>query len=824
MESNVKTLILASLFHDIGKFMQRAGESLDERYGKIPDPGEHGAHARWSAMYAARFLHDPVIEDLVLYHHSPQSSKNPDLAAIVQKADHLSSAIDRRERVSGDKGQILKEPLKAVFPQICLNGKGGSRQNDYVYPLHPLGAGESAFPVRQSEMGLWNLSDAYRDLWRKFEQESEQLPGDPPVLTVMSLLRKYTSLIPSAVFVNEPDIPLYDHAKTTAALAHCFLEGESEKPFLLVGGDLSGIQKFIFSTVIPEQARKGTAKRLRGRSFWLSLLTDALAREIVRECGLSECSVLWNTGGNFLVLAPNTRKNRDRVGFIGRKVNENLLRKWNGRLSVTLATLEAGEEEMKNFSSVRERLSVISTGKKRQKFIDCGLTFEPDGSEEPISSFCSVCGTHKSEKTECSECSMFHEIGTKLVHAKFLTAGQNLPFSFADLGLQAGYDLVSDLPLEHPGEIFTLNSSDIRIKHRGGAGFLFVGNTVPVAGHEILTFSEMAQLSKGSPRLGYLKADVDNLGMIFGAGLAKDLRTISRVHTLSSQLQYFFSGYINSICNRFVVYRDLCTACMPAAEKITVRIPPEEGREGRETVYYVHPNPCPACRDRYSVPKFYITYSGGDDLFIIGPWDDTIRLADELNREFQRFTCSNPDITLSAGIAIVHPNLPVARAVIQAGALLEDAKGMPGKAHVAVFDTTVPLREGTGEQNLSALIRIAAGMMEFVEQKVIPKNMIYTFLNLWEQSFRPPRKEIGAKRSPSGDTPAGEKKRTGAEREQDLLRTSKRHLPYLKYTLKRNIRNDEHRRDVEELVVPAFPWIRLPVYMTSLALRKDRGD
>jgi len=599
--------------------------------------------------------------------------------------------------------------------------------------------------------------------------------------------------------------------KTTAAIAHCLLEGDKNEPFLFIEGNMSGIQKFIFSTVIPEQSRKGTAKRLRGRSFWLSLMMDAMAREIARECELFDPAVLWNTGGHFLIIAPNTARNREKVAFIERKVNEHLLRKWNGRLSVIVATHTANADGLKDFSKVLERLSVIGDERKRQKFIDLRFEFRAGRVHRATLPVMPCLRSQVTKDEECSECSLFLGIGTKLARAKFMTIGKGLPISFADLGMQASYDLVHDLPLSHPGEIFAINSTDIRVKHPTGWSFTFVGNSVPMTGQDILTFGEMAQLAKGSPRLGYLKADVDNLGKIFAQGFKPDLRTISRLHTLSSQLQYFFAGHINHICDQFVVYSDLCPACMPGAEKIVVETPEEEGETSKRSIYYEHPGPCKNCRERYAVRKFYITYSGGDDLLVIGPWDDTIRLADALSKEFRRFTCDNPDITLSAGIPIVDPNLPVARVVRQAEELLEQAKSTKGKARVAIFDECLPWREGTGEQGLSSLITTAARLTAFVQDKVVPKNMIYSFLKLWEQSFTEEESSTG--------------KRIMTDEEQRHARiTRKRHMPYLKYMLKRNIKDEKKRRDVEELVVPVFPWIRLPVYMTSLALRQEHGD
>lgn len=787
--------------------MQRAGVPLDERYLQMGpgQVGEHGAHARWSAMYAARFLKDPVIEDLVLRHHRPETSQYPKFAAVLQEADHLSSAVDRKEREKGDKGEVLKEPLKSLFPMVRLSERHGKAESR-VYPLKPLAIGDAAFPVRTRELGLWNLSDAYKELWNQFERESEQLPPAPPVLTLLSLLRKYTASIPSAVYVNEPDVPLYDHAKTTAAIAHCLLESGEKEPFLFVEGDLSGIQQFIFSTVIPEQARKGTAKRLRGRSFWLSLFMDAIASEIVKECGLFEPAILWNTGGHFLILMPNTKKNRDTVTFISRRVNELLLRRWKGSLSVTLVALPVGREGIRQFSAEFERIAVLAAAKKRQKFLECDLRFGPEGTEEPLSGFCPVCGA-AGGAGDCGECARFLEIGTKIARARSLIKGDGLSISFEDFGLGACYDLVPAAPSFHSGEIYAINTADIPVKHPGGGGFLFMANTVPMDGSEMLTFGEMAQLSRGAPRLGYFKADVDNLGKIFAMGFPKTDRTISRIHTLSGQLQYFFAGHINRLCSDHVVYRDLCAACLPKGSPIQISVDEDDGGSREQKTYYEHPGPCRSCRERHTVQKFYITYSGGDDLLIIGPWDATIRLASSVDREFRKFTCENPDITLSAGVAVVSPRLPVTRAAKMADGLLDEAKSVTGKNHIALFDECLAWHEGSGEAGLTLLIGVSDRLIGAVEDRVIPRNMLYSFLIAWDQTFA--RIDNHAFEDLSFD----DQRRARLER--------KRYLPHLKYMMTRNIKDEGKRREVEEMIIPVFPWIKLPVYWTSLASRRN---
>ena len=68
---------------------------------------------------------------------------------------------------------------------------------------------------------------------------------------------------------------------------------------LLIGGDISGIQKFIYTI-----ASKKAAKTLRGRSFYLQLLTEAVLRFVLGELELPYTNVIYAGGGHFFLLAP----------------------------------------------------------------------------------------------------------------------------------------------------------------------------------------------------------------------------------------------------------------------------------------------------------------------------------------------------------------------------------------------------------------------------------------------------------------------------------------------------------------------------------------
>lgn len=151
-------------------------------------------------------------------------------------------------------------------------------------------------------------------------------------------------------------------------------------------------------------------------------------------------------------------------------------------------------------------------------------------------------------------------------------------------------------------------------------------------------FECIAHKSKGKKMLGYVKADVDNLGAVFAFGL-KENNTVSRISTLSRMLDVFFSGYMQGMIKN-------------------------------------------------DYPDLYTVYSGGDDLLVIGPWHTAIRFAEELNNKFRQFTCDNGNLTLSAGIALVKPGYPVFRSVTIADNALDVSKDK-GKNRLTVFGQTI---------------------------------------------------------------------------------------------------------------------------------------
>lgn len=164
------------------------------------------------------------------------------------------------------------------------------------------------------------------------------------------------------------------------------------------------------------------------------------------------------------------------------------------------------------------------------------------------------------------------------------------------------------------------------------------------------TFEEYAKASEDIERIGILRADVDNLGQAFVSGFANPKNqnryvTLSRTATLSRQLSMFFKCHINKIL--------------------------------RESAYSIN-------EEDSHQRKAAICYSGGDDVFIVGAWNEIIELAVDLRRNFERYTQNT--LKLSAGIGIYDAGYPIS-AIAKEVALLEDkSKRLPGKNAVTLFE------------------------------------------------------------------------------------------------------------------------------------------
>jgi CRISPR-associated protein Csm1 len=85
------------------------------------------------------------------------------------------------------------------------------------------------------------------------------------------------------------------------------------------------------------------------------------------------------------------------------------------------------------------------------------------------------------------------------------------------------------------------------------------------------------------------------------------------------------------------------------------------------------------CENQPYKDLIYTVYSGGDDLFLIGPWNTMPGLAQKINLDFANYTSQNSALHLSGGMAFIGGKYPVYQAAAEASDELEEAKNLPGK-------------------------------------------------------------------------------------------------------------------------------------------------
>ncbi len=711
--SPLAEVVLGALFHDIGKFAQRANEKVSpfptDEQEYLPKTKD-GRYTHRHALYTLKFLEDMKdylpksagtlgsrdanFINLAARHHRPSSPYE----WIIAEADRLSAGMDREEEEHEEN--IASARLISVFSEIELDK-----------PLPPLCCyeldclepeKEAIFPKPCQQ---FNTLPNYTSLWQAFKEEFKKLPFNKPfniyLPALLTLLEKYTWAIPSAVYLSLPDISLYAHSISTAALASCLyvyhskngslkedaIKNEKEKKFLLVSLDLSGIQKFIFDITV--DAARGAAKILRARSFYLSLLSEVACLKLLDQCGLYLVNRIMDAGGRSILLLPNLEETKATISAFREEIDAFLKEDFFAELSLNVAVLAVNGKELiaENFAETLNRLNYQIEKAKKEKFKTCLQSGDDflykdftKHYDPPKKDVCDACGKHYGKQDEdgkyyCSHCEQFREIGRLLPNCEFVAFGkekaderaikifdwyvhlfnvETMPTSREKFYLCYALKAFPGFPLKYIANYVPRFSKEDEIDPR----FQKEDLEKPKLG-EIKTFHHLALSSlwqdgdkyKGRSYLGVLKADVDRLGFTFSYGLRnfqdpkKNKLTIARFCFLSRMLDFFFSAYLPFLLQKEKIFSDT-----------------------------------------------YTVFAGGDDLFLIGPWENMVRLADKLYQDFRRYTANNPNITLSATVTLVKPRFPVNTAAHLAEEGLKKAKD-GGRDKLCVFNELVAWKD-----------------------------------------------------------------------------------------------------------------------------------
>ncbi|HWQ12516.1 MAG TPA: hypothetical protein VNL77_06945 [Roseiflexaceae bacterium] len=212
----------------------------------------------------------------------------PPLPEPVRRAAWLAAGMPA---AAGVPDMDLTAPLQSVFTRV-EQVDGSAPRKVYVRRAE-LALDEGLFPVAAAGEAAGDLpAAALRDAVAAIDA---RLPPEAQVEGVLYALQRFAWCLPAP----PAGVSLYDYARTHAALAAA-LAGDPDGDLFLLGGDLSGVQRFIYTLTAA-----GATKQLRGRSFYLQLLTDACARVLLERAGMPFTNLLYAGGGRFYLLLPS---------------------------------------------------------------------------------------------------------------------------------------------------------------------------------------------------------------------------------------------------------------------------------------------------------------------------------------------------------------------------------------------------------------------------------------------------------------------------------------------------------------------------------------
>ena len=117
----------------------------------------------------------------------------------------------------------------------------------------------------------------------------------------------------------------------------------------------------------------------------------------------------------------------------------------------------------------------------------------------------------------------------------------------------------------------------------------------------------------------------------------------------------------------------------------------------------------------------YTVLAGGDDLFLIGPWNRIIELSVLLHKTFADYVCYNEQVHFSAGISIHKPHTPLDKLSDAAETALEKSKeeGRNKGGCITIFSETADWHE------FKELTKIKDTLQSWRDNELINNAMIY---------------------------------------------------------------------------------------------------
>ncbi|MBL0230982.1 MAG: type III-A CRISPR-associated protein Cas10/Csm1 [Moraxellaceae bacterium] len=752
-------MAFAAYMHDLGKLAERARISVKEdvldahkdQYCPKFDKRWTHIHAAYTALAMdqlephlpnlkgtdfspfgsalSRHEADNSLINAAARHHRPETF----LQWIIATADRVASGFEReafeKYNQAEDKTETGHNHYQArqlsLLEQI-QQGEKSSKELKYRLPLKPLTA-NSLFPqLREKCEGEDNkkAQAEYLALWQGLLTDVAKTPKShreqwPLWLDHFdSLWQIYTHVIPAATAGNtKPEVSLYDHSRTTAALAVGFWryhdelkktddeatiklkhrQDWDEEKLLLVQGDFFGIQNFIFSN--GGESGKQAAKLLRGRSFYVSLLAECAALKILDALELPPTSLVQNAAGKFLIVAANTDDTKSKLQAVQQEINDWFLQYTYGQSSLGLAWLPAScnhflnrskDENANNAIGFKDLMKQLFEQLERTKlssFDLCSVNATPAVFKDYLTDFNNELGVCRLNGYAPATHTNKNNISISELAADHITVGeclavphfQRLVISQESLGVAKnalklcifGYNVRFTGDEESSGK-FGQQAANGNIRRlydislaktmddTGWHGYAkrAINSYVPTFTAQDKQVSDRYPQDEQSFSIGDIKtfnhlAHENKL-------LANELNNHNERKWRGIAALGVLKGDVDNLGSIFQHGQD-----KPSFAKMAAL---SRQMNAFFAVYL------PAlCQKDY--PTVYTVFAGGDDFFLIGPWYDLMQLAQKMREEFTRYCADNKNLHFSAGLTLTKAGIPINYLAEQAEDSLEKAKG-----------------------------------------------------------------------------------------------------------------------------------------------------
>jgi len=766
-----EALIIGSLLHDIGKVYNRVDINKSHQ--------EHGADFINNNVNINNDLKN-LIFNLVKYHHQdidqlPAQLKNDDrfldLLKILKEADKKSAEHEREET----KDKNIIKFMKKIFLEI-FKDKLKNLEDSYIIPTT---LEDFMNRVDKNDELIYNFSGnvtkEYEQIIKKIEEYFKELDffdinlNRWKINTLNSILMSTTRFVPAAYYYSDPNVPLYDHLKMTAALSLILYRqrNKDKKRFLLIYGDIIGVQKYIFKYFKSSSADNRSTKRIRGRSVMIKIVNDSIINYILDKLNLYQFNVLFDSSDKFFIIADYSEENINKLEDIRKNVEKYLFEEFRD-LNVSLVWDNEDLEILARSEKLNEFVNKIieNAAARKYKLSDYGVDENFFIIDESGRKICEKCGLRVvSNGDSCDLCSLEEKIGERMVkidkilRSDISISDVNMKFNYEDsftyfynFGNPEEYNLRNPKHIE----IISINSPIYnednldKIFRESGISWRYIlqGNFTPKENgitksiEDLVCIGEEIEIGRKCSYIGIFKADVDNLGKILKYGI-KDYN-----FTKYSAFSFFMNLYFTVILNKIAEKNDI-----------------------------------------------YIAYAGGDDVVAVGEINNIISFAKEINKTFGKWV-SNPGITISAGVYMIDNRYPLWRGIEGAESMLSKAKNKD-KNSIAAFD--VVLKWGN-DKTFEKYINLSEEMYKYINDECISRSLPYFLLELSKYSGN----SINGKRTP--------KKIVVPD-------------PYLYYYFSRNWKSDKIKYEdfVNKIIenIKEFENVRFISIYTILKLRWD---